>query len=198
MTFSDLASGLKKTLEEMGITFPITLGGVSMGGYWTMEFLRLFPELVKRVLFIGTRANAETEASRKTRLEMAARMEIMGPDPNAPKPKLLGVTSLAERQNVVQKFNRALRQASPKAVARAHRVIANRRDQSDTLKALKVPAVWMAGTEDLLVKPEEAKQFAALNPKIEWIEFEKSGHLIPWEEPKGFQERLDRFVLIPK
>jgi pimeloyl-ACP methyl ester carboxylesterase len=193
-SFTQLAFGLRKALEGLHCSESITLGGVSMGGYWTMEFLRLFPEHVKRALFIATRANADNDISRQIRLELADSLENSGPDPKAPKPQLLGVTTLDEKPNVIQKFHEALRIANPIAIAKAHRAIAIRRDQTDTLRTLRIPALWMAGMEDLVVRPEEAKRFASLNPNIEWVPFEESGHLIPWEEPLVFQERLNRFV----
>ena len=194
-SFTQLAFGLRKALERQHCSEPITLGGVSMGGYWTMEFLRLFPDHVKRILFIATRANADNDSARQIRLELADRLEKYGPDPSAPKPQLLGATTLDEKPDVVQKFQEAIRIANSKAIAKAHRAIATRRDQTNTLRALRIPALWMAGMEDLVVSPEEAKRFASLSPKIEWFPFEESGHLIPWEEPSVFQEQLNQFVI---
>jgi len=197
ITFSDLAHGLMIALEKAEIHGRITLGGVSMGGYWTMECLRLFPERIRRVLFIATRANAETDASRQTRLELADRLERSVPDPQAPLPNLLGATTLGQNPAVVARFKEAVLNADPKAVAAAHRVIAKRLDQTETLKNLRVPALWMAGTEDSVVSLHEAKRFVSLNPLIDWALFEHCGHLIPWEDPKGFQEQLDRFMKRP-
>jgi pimeloyl-ACP methyl ester carboxylesterase len=194
LSFKQLSFGLLKALEGLNCHEPITLGGVSMGGYWTMEFIKLFLNLVKRVLFIATRANEDSDSAQKVRFKLADQLEKTGLDPNAPQTQLLGKTTLTENPKVVQKFQDALRLADPKAIAHAHRVIAVRRDQTETLRDLRVPALWMAGLEDLVVRPEEARYFASLSSKIELVMFERSGHLIPWEEPLRFQEQLNRFV----
>jgi pimeloyl-ACP methyl ester carboxylesterase len=193
-TFSDLAHALMIALETAHIHGPITLGGVSMGGYWTMECLRLFPNRIKRALFIATRANAETDSSKQSRLELADRLERLGSDPQAPLPNLLGSTTLTQNPSVVAKLKEAVLKANPKSVAAAHRAIAKRLDQTETLMNLQVPAIWMAGAEDSVVSMHDAKRFASLNPRIDWALFEQCGHLIPWEDPEGFQQHLNRFM----
>jgi pimeloyl-ACP methyl ester carboxylesterase len=40
LTMMETAQSLQKHLKEKGITGPIALGGISMGGYWALEFLR--------------------------------------------------------------------------------------------------------------------------------------------------------------
>jgi len=195
LSFSALSLGLQNALVTLQIEEPVVIGGVSMGGYWTMEFLRLFPERVRGALFIATRANAETEESRQKRLALADSLDLVsaaGPKPS--QAMLLSPTSVAENPTALKKFQEDVAQSDPKAIAQAHRAIAHRHDQSETLRALTVPALWMAGMEDPIVKVEDARTFAALSPKIEWVEFQKCGHLLPWEDPKRFQASLDRFV----
>jgi pimeloyl-ACP methyl ester carboxylesterase len=195
LSFSALSLGLQNALETLKIEEPVVIGGVSMGGYWTMEFLRLFPERVRGALFIATRANAETEESRQKRLALADSLDLIsaaGPKPA--QAMLLSPTSVAENPTALKKFQEDVAQSDPKAIAQAHRAIAYRHDQSETLRALTVPALWMAGMEDPIIKVEDARGFAALNPKIEWVEFPKCGHLLPWEDPERFQASLDRFV----
>jgi pimeloyl-ACP methyl ester carboxylesterase len=192
-SFSDLSHSLQTALKNAGCAGPIVLGGVSMGGYWAMEFLRLFPELVERVLFIATRANAETEDSRRKRLELAEKLSTMKIG-ELTRPNLLGKTTLREHPDIVEKLEREVTTVDPRSVAFAHRVIADRVDQTDTLKELTVPGLWMAGGEDPVVTLEEARSFAALSKHIRLVEFPTCGHLIPWEDPTGFQAQLDGFL----
>src|ERR1035438_8979842 len=55
LTLSETARGLENHLQQKGITNPIFLSGISMGGYWAMEYLRQFSGRVSKVLFISTR-----------------------------------------------------------------------------------------------------------------------------------------------
>jgi len=54
ISLSDAAQGLCKHLTEKGIDGPVTLGGISMGGYWALEFIRQYPEKVNALMLIST------------------------------------------------------------------------------------------------------------------------------------------------
>lgn len=193
LTFTNLAHALHQALQKGGMTGPIALGGVSMGGYWAMEYLRLYPDNIDRMVFIATRANAEAEEARKKRLEVAERLKTMKMG-EMPLPELLGATTRLSKPEVVERFRREVAGVDPKAVAYANRMIASRLDQIGTIKNLAVPALWMYGGEDPAVKTEEARAFGALNPQVHLVEVAHCGHLIPWEDPEGFQTNLNQFL----
>src|SRR5581483_5700171 len=59
LTLFEAAQGLENHLRSLGLTQPITLGGISMGGYWAFEYLRLFPGRVAKLLLISTRPGTD-------------------------------------------------------------------------------------------------------------------------------------------
>src|SRR5579859_3200323 len=96
LTLQEAAQGLQQHLEERGIREPFALGGISMGGYWAMEFIRLFPQLVSKILFISTRTGVDKPEARQNRLNMADKVLREGTEflIQAMVPGLLGKTTL--------------------------------------------------------------------------------------------------------
>jgi len=193
---SDASESLRECLIGLVGTQPVILGGVSMGGYWTMEYLRLYPEQVEAAVFIATRAASDDPKAAQKRIDAAERVEKEGTGYLVPvmTPNLLGQTTLATNPKLVQRVQDAIRTAPPKGVAAAQRAMAVRRDQTDTLRALRVPSLWLSGVEDKFVNTSEAASNAALNALIRHIQVPRVGHLIPWEAPELFQSELNGFL----
>lgn len=103
LSMTEIAQSLENHLIAKGITGRIILSGISMGGYWAMEFIRQFPERVARVLLISTRPGLDKPEAKQNRLKMAERVEKEGIDFLSPAmiPGLLGKTTLVDRPGVV-------------------------------------------------------------------------------------------------
>jgi pimeloyl-ACP methyl ester carboxylesterase len=187
--FKALSFALEAHLKALGIDGPITLGGISMGGYWSLEFARLFPERLERLILISTRAGLDKPEAHQKRLTMAERVieEGMGGFVAGMVPGLLSQTTLTTRPQVVQKLSQWVAGAPPAAVALAQKVMADRRDQTDLLPTIKAQTLILAGQEDTLIAPTESQAMAKLIPHSELKILERVGHLIPLEDPGGFQ-----------
>lgn len=199
LTLEAAAQGLETHLQELKITDPIVLGGISMGGYWAMEYLRLFPARVAKLLFISTRPGLDKPEGRQNRLNMADKVLRDGTEylVLAMTPGLLGKTTLADKPELVIRIGQWIRDTKPEAVALAQRAMADRRDQTNLLPGLRVPTLVMAGREDALIPASEAESMAQAIPGSRLKVLDKVGHLIPLEEPAAFQKIVDEFVTIP-
>ena len=195
-TLEDFARSLQRALEDLGVRQKVVLGGVSMGGYGALEYVRLFPDQVEGLLLAGTKAGLDEETARFRRLEVADKVEREGTGfllkvmPN----NLLGATTIQGNPALLERVRDCVRLAPPRAVAGAQRAMAVRRDQSETLRVLRVPALWLAGAEDQFVSTDEARQNASLSSKIRLQVLDQVGHLVPWESPDQFQNLLNEFV----
>jgi len=196
LTLADAAQGLEKHLREKGINGSIVLGGISMGGYWAMEYLRQFPNRVAKVLFISTRPGVDKPEGRQNRLNMAEKVVKEGTEfmVSAMIPGLLGKTTLAEKPKVVDQVGQWIRSTRPEAVALAQKALADRRNQTDLLPVLKVPALVLAGQEDALIPPSEAEAMSKAIPGCQLRILKRVGHLIPLEDPAEFQKIIDEFL----
>jgi pimeloyl-ACP methyl ester carboxylesterase len=199
LTLAETAQGLKNHLTQKGIDGPLVLGGISMGGYWAMEFLRQFQGLVSRVLLISTKPGSDKPEARQNRLNMADKVMKDGTGylVEAMAPGLLGRTTLAEKPGVKDQVGRWILATRPEAVALAQRAMAQRRDQTDLLPGLKVPTLVIAGREDALIPASEAEAMAKVIPGSRLRVLEKAGHLVPLEDPSQFQKILDDFMAQP-
>ena len=196
LTLAEAAMDLENHLQEKGIKEPIVLGGISMGGYWAMEYLRQFPQRVAKIIFISTRPGVDKPEGRQNRLNMAEKVLQEGTEfmVKAMIPGLLGKSTLSDKPEVADQVVKWIRATQPEAVALAQRAMADRRDQTGLLPALKVPTLILAGQEDALILPTEAESMAKAVPGSQLKVLDRVGHLIPIEDAAGFQKILDGFL----
>ncbi|HVZ80891.1 MAG TPA: alpha/beta hydrolase [bacterium] len=195
-TLDRVAEALAEHLKHMGIHEKIVLGGISMGGYWAFEFLRLYPEMVGKLLLASTRPGPDKPEGRAGRLTMADRVLQQGTEfmVDAMTPALLGKTTLAQGDRITGRLAQWIRVTRPEAVAGAQRAMAQRRDQTEFLTSLQVPTLILAGAEDTLIPPAEAHRMKELIPNSQLVTIEKAGHLLPLEAPRIFQSSIESFV----
>src|ERR1700722_19753982 len=191
--FTLLSQALQEHLKDLGIKEPFTLGGISMGGYWAMEFARLFPHLIGKLIFISTRPGVDKPEGRSNRLQMADKVEKEGMAGVAETttPGLLGKTTTSGNPALTGLVGQWIKDAAPQAVALAQRVMADRRDQTSWLPTLKVKTHVWAGQEDALIPNTESQAMSKLIPNCELKLFEAVGHLIPLEDPQSFQTAIN-------
>lgn len=196
LSISEAALGLEAHLKQLGLKERFILGGISMGGYWALEFMRQFPERVEAIALISTRAGVDTPEGRKKRLDVAEKVEKEGTEGliAGMLPGLLGKTTIQNKGDIVTRVGQWIREASPQGVALAQRAMSDRREQKDLLPQIKVKSLIMAGREDALIPVSEAEAMARLIPGSRLEIHERVGHLIPLELPKEFESSLHAFL----
>jgi pimeloyl-ACP methyl ester carboxylesterase len=180
----EAATSVLATLDRQGIERAI-VGGCSMGGYVAMALLRRAPDRVGGLVLINTRASADTEAARDTRLANAARAEADGIGRLADDmlTTLLGPTTLAKRPEAEARLRELIGAQSPAAVAWAQRAMAARPDSFGVLRAADVPALVLRGAEDALIPAAEAAAMVEALPRATFTELPGAGHVAPLEAP---------------
>ena len=196
LSLAEAAQGLENHLIQKGIHEPVILGGISMGGYWAMEFIRQFPHHVDKVLFVSTRPGLDKPEARQNRLKMADRVEKEGVGflAAAMIPGLLGKTTLAHKPLAAERLTEWIQKTNPAAVALAQRAMADRRDQTELMAGLKAKTLVVAGLEDALIPSTEAETMAKAIAGSRLRLLEGVGHLVPLEDPNGFQKILQGFL----
>lgn len=175
----------------------VVLGGLSMGGYVAMAFLRRHPDRVRALVLADTKASADPDAARANRERIAAAVEsdetstVLVDDVL---PALLGTTTV-ERRPLVSGRVRGLVQAAPAAaVAWAQRAMAARPDSFDTLRGFDRPALVVVGEEDVLSPPSDAEAMAAALAQARLAVMPKAGHLTAVETPEAFNAEVAGFL----
>ncbi|MGJ7906992.1 alpha/beta fold hydrolase [Actinopolyspora sp. H202] len=169
------------------------VAGCSMGGYVAMAMARKAPERLEGLILADTKADADSTEQRDNRLRIADRAEREGTTgwlAENTLPGILGESTRQRRGNVVEQARELVEQQPSAGIAWAQRAMANRPDNSDTLRAYQGPALVLAGTEDTLAPPRSARDTAALLSRSEVVTLPEAGHLSPLETPEAFAEAV--------
>ena len=144
----------------------LALIGSSMGGYTALAMTRRAPDRVAAIVLSASKAAPDTTERKAFRDRLIERMRADGPPDHA----VDGIT------------------VDELAVAQA--AIRDRPDSTDVVRAFAGILVACAGTEDEIVRPEEARELAALAPNGR-AEIFDTDHFINLDDPDGFAAMLE-------
>jgi 3-oxoadipate enol-lactonase len=152
--------------------------------------------MLRALILIDTRASADSPEGRANRRTMLALLDREGPTGVARDmmPKLLGKTTLNDRQDVEPLVRRLVKGQSAAALRGGIQRMMARPDSASVLQQLTVPMLIVAGEEDVLIPPDDARAVAALNPRARLVLLPGTGHLPNLEDPKAFNEVLVEFL----
>ena len=194
-SMDDYAADVIDLLNELSIKSAV-IAGCSMGGYAALAVARHAPQLLRALVLIDTRATADTLEGRANRRSMLALLEREGPSGVARDmmPKLLGKTTLEERQDIEPMVRRLVKQHSASALRGGIQRMMARPDSSALLQELTAPLLIIVGEEDVLTPPGDARKMAGLNPKAQLIMIPRTGHLPNLEQPEALNDTLFGFL----
>jgi pimeloyl-ACP methyl ester carboxylesterase len=183
-----MADDVAAVLDRLDLP-EVVLGGLSMGGYVAMAFLRKHPGRVSALLLADTKAGADPDAARDNRRRMADTLvaddstqvlvdEVL--------PALVGETTRRDQPLVQGRVRALLEAAPPAAAAWAQRAMAARPDSLDTLRKVDVPAVVILGDEDGLASRDDAEAMVEALPQGRLVLIPGAGHLSAVEAPGPF------------
>ncbi|MDQ1694946.1 MAG: hypothetical protein QOJ03_299 [Frankiaceae bacterium] len=191
------ADDVAALLDAKGLDRAV-IGGLSMGGYVAMAFLRRHADRVQALVLADTKAGADPEPARQNRERIAL---AVTQDPASTVlvddvlPTLLGETTVQHRPHVVGRTKAFVQAAPAAAVAWAQRAMAARPDSLDALRSVAVPTLVIVGSEDRLAPPAEAETIAASVPGSRLEVLDRAGHLTAVEVPEEFNAVLRAFLL---
>src|SRR5215208_2390387 len=190
-----LADDLLRLLDDRGLD-RVVLGGLSLGGYVALAFMRRHADRVSGLVLLDTKATADGDQARADRLKMAERVLAEGNDfvPEVMLPKLLGETTREHRPEVVSRVAALIREQTPQAIAGAQWGMAARAATTDVLASVKVPTLVVTGEEDAVTGPEVGRDLAAGIPGARFLLVEEAGHLANLEQPEIVNEALLDFL----
>lgn len=189
------AEGVRELLDSLGLE-SVALGGLSMGGYVALAFMRLFPERVSSLILANTRPDADPEEVRETRRELARRVteEGVGILPGLQMERLLSAKTLQDKPDVVEEVRGMILESSPDGVVAALGAMKDRPDSTEELGEIDVPTLVIAGEEDELSTPEVMEEMARKIPGSRYVTLPDAGHLSNLEAPEEFNAALSGFL----
>jgi len=187
----DYAGDVAALMDAVGAS-RAALCGCSMGGYAAFAVLRRLPGRVSGLLLADTRATADTQAARASRLVTLELLDRGGPAAVAAdmRSKLVGVTTRDGRPEVLAAIDRMMAEATASGTGCAVSRILNRPDATAELAAFRGPVAVVVGEEDLLTPPSEAAAMAASLPGATLVRIPGAGHLSNLEAPDAFNAAM--------
>lgn len=185
-------------LDQLGMTGPVVVGGLSMGGYVAFEFARRYPEKVAGLILAATRAGADSPEVKEAR-DKAAGVAIAEGTPaiaEAMLPKLLAPDSYENQPDLVDFVREMMLETSEDGIVGAQAAMRDRPDSTPDLAGLKVPVLVIHGEEDQLIPLAEAEAMAAALPMSRLEVIPGAGHLPNLEKPQEFNDAVREFLEI--
>ena len=172
------------------------LAGLSMGGYIAFAFWRRYPERVRGLVLLNTRASADTDEARQNRFRTIEAIRQNGLDPliQGMVPKLLSPVTQRGKPHVVRKVEDIMRSATVEGVIAALQAMAARPDSRPTLNTIHVPTLILTGRDDALIPVSEAEEMALAIPDARLHVIDQAGHLVTMERPRTTSRLLEAFL----
>jgi pimeloyl-ACP methyl ester carboxylesterase len=165
-----------------------------MGGYVALAFAKAFPELLRGLVLVGTKAGGdapEVAASRRATAEKV-RTEGIAAVIEAMAPKMLAATNTDAGMALAVRG--LMQPASQEGVISALLGMAERPDAGEWIGTIRVPTLVVAGADDILILPSESEALAKAIPDAHLALIPKAGHLVAFEQSVAFNEALSAWL----
>ncbi len=189
-----LAGDVAEILDALGIERAAIVGH-SLGGYVALAFFRMFAERCLGLGFVCSRAGADSAEQAANRLALADRVESegIGPVVDAFVPRYFAPRVYAERPDLVKRAAALVRRTDPRGAAAMLRGMAARVGSEDLFEEMKLPVAVVAGSQDVLVTPEESRIISGGVPGSR-LDVLECGHSPFYEAPLALTASLQRFA----
>ena len=182
-------------LDHSGIAHA-TIVGISLGGYVAFALWRRASGRVRALVLADTRATADSPETIERRRELIALARSDGVSAVADRQLigLLGKTTRERRPEVAATARVISENATVDGIVGALEAMIARPDSTPTLETITVPTLFIAGEEDVLTPPKEARAMhaAVLGSRLEILS--RAGHLSNLEAPAAFNIVLSEFL----
>jgi len=194
-TMEDMAKDVAELMDVLKIERAI-IGGLSMGGYATFNFYRLFPKKFAAMLLFDTNSAADSEEKRQSRFDLIDEIEKSGAQAviDGMLPNLICDWTKENNAGLVEKLTATFAGVNPQAAIAALRGMAERQDHTNLLKDINVPTLLIFGEHDKIANLEIAEKIKAGIPDAALTKIKNAGHYSNLEQPESFNDALVSFV----
>ncbi len=192
---AEMAADLRGLLDRLEIETAV-VGGHSMGGYVAFSFFRAWPERVRALILVDTRAEPDNERGRRGRAEMIRLAQERGAAAVAREmlPRLLSEETLEGRAELAEEVNDMMVSTSVPGLVGALQGMADRPDSVPLLKEIAVPTLILVGERDVLTPLPYADRMHADIPHSRLEVIPGAGHLPSLEAPEAVNQAIRLFV----
>ncbi len=174
----------------------VVMIGHSMGGYITMAFAEMYPQMLEGFGLFHSSAFADNEEKKETRRKGIRFIEENGAYEflKTVTPNLFSASSKEKRPELIEKQIALGNNFSDAALVSYYRSMMERPDRTSVLKTTKVPVLFILGKYDNAVPLEDGLKQCYL-PHLSYIHIlEHTGHMGMLEEPRESKQYLKHFL----
>jgi pimeloyl-ACP methyl ester carboxylesterase len=190
-TMESLADDMHALLTEIG-ALPCVLGGLSMGGYVALAYVKKYPSDLKGLALIDTRAEGDSPEGKEARAKMIELVKDKGPPAvaDAMMPKLLAPDSLSRKPALVKELRAILEACPTKTIEYALMAMRDRPDRTEDLPSIAVPTAIIVGDHDAITPPAMSEKMNKAIPKSHLTIVNGAGHMACMEQPDQVNRAL--------
>lgn len=196
VTMEQYADDLSALLDELRVSEPVVLCGLSMGGYIAWQFHQKYADRLRGLILCDTRAIADTPEGAENRKRLATMVMENGSAAvaSAMLPKLFSPETSDKQQAAIDQMRDTISKTAPQGIAAASLGMAERPDVTPLLPEITTPTLLIAGTDDSISPPEEMRSIAAAMPNAAFVEVPNAGHMSPLENPEAVNQAIRNFL----
>lgn len=190
-SITDMAQDAWKCFDAIPADTPCYVAGFSMGGYVALEMLAHPQRAIHEAWLISTSAQPESPESAPLREKSIASFQ-------QDFEKTIHATArwgtFEKTPEQTEPLVQAMRALGAHTAIRQTRAIMQRRDLRTHIRALDIPVHVLCGVDDRITPSQLSQDIAALVPKAQLRLIEKSGHMLPFENPGWIAESICRRI----
>lgn len=182
-------------LDNLGIDQAV-ICGLSMGGYVALSLVKRYPDRVRALVLVDTRANADTAEAKANRITLAARARAEGTKPviDTMLPHLVSPHTRLKQPAAVEKVRRMMEAAAPESLARALEGMAGRSDYVADLAGINVSTLVIRGEQDDIIVAGEMELIARTVRGARHEVIALAGHVPNLEASDVFNKIVAQFL----
>jgi 3-oxoadipate enol-lactonase len=194
-TMDLLARDVKALLEKLRVR-KFVMGGISLGGYVAFAYQRLFPDDIKALILVDTKADADTPQAKTGRKELADLVLTKGVSSFADRmlPRLFSKQNLDGNAAIVKEARKTIETMNPSGIVGTLQGMAERPDSTPLLDQIHVPTLIIVGENDPTTTVDDSKKVAGRITGSKLVIVPNAGHISTLEQPEKVTSAMRVFL----
>lgn len=191
-----LADDLIKFMDALQLPKAIVCG-LSMGGYILLNALNRYPKRFAAIILSDTQCIADTPEGREKRHKNIQLIESGGiaEYTEASLKNLFCTQSFTTKKEEIAHIKNVILTTSPKTLIDTLSALAHREEMCYILDKINIPALILAGKEDMLIPVKQSEFLHQQIPRSILHFIDKAGHLPHLEQPTEFNRLVKDFAM---
>jgi len=194
-TYGMLVEDLLGLLDHFELDRAV-LCGLSMGGAVVLRFMEMHPERVRALILCDTRTEADSDETRRWREQAIASIKKEGLVPFTEQflRSVFAAGSFEAWPESIDLIRKTILRSSARGICGALLAQAARTDTSAVLSRIRVPTLFLVGSEDVMTPPEVVRSLHVRAPGSEFAVIPRAGHAPNIENPEEFTRKMLEFL----